>query len=223
METMKGRTMKPTRICAVLSALCLVHGAIAALSPEVSIMAPPANENADWGMIHASTVTLRWLWPSGATSAQLSIVANGSRTVLSQALADTSVTAYSWECGVPDEDTVYDVTLSFDDSEVQTAQLYALRGSFDLGVEMKGWTLSGAANVNSGDVIPYRASWGDGLSGLATFALGSTSSELAYSSGYFAFSSSRTGLATLDFEEEASSPAFSRQFGASSGLIILCR
>ena len=200
-----------------LSALCMSKIALAALSPEASIMAPPAGENADWGQVHASTVMFKWVWPSGVASAQLTVVANNKSTVLSQELSDTSISSYSWNCGVPYEDKIYDVTLAFDNGETQVAQLYALRGSFDLGVEVKRWTLTNEAIVKRGEILPYRASWGDGLSGSATFAFGVQLQSFPYSSGYFRLVNSGQQLATLDFEVEPSSPAFSKDISTFIG------
>lgn len=216
--------MKPKHLYAVFSALCMANAAIAALSPETQIIAPPTGENADWGQVHATSVTFKWAWPSGATSASLTVVANGKSTVVSQELSDTSVSYFAWNCGAPTEDTVYDVALAFDNSETWTAQLYSLLGSFS-GAQLREIKVSGVAKVNRGDVIPYRASWNDGLAGLATFSMGTVSAELPYSSGYFLMNSKVGGvcLATLDFDAEPESPAFSRLMSGSSGFTLIVR
>lgn len=216
--------MNIKKLCAALSALCLAEAAFAAFSPETSIMAPPADENADWGMIHATTVTFKWAWPSGAASAQLTVVANGKSTVVSQELSDTSVSSFVWNCGIPAEDTVFDVTLAFDNSETQTAQLYSLLGSFS-GAPLREIKASGVVKISQGDVIPYRSSWGGGLSGPATFSCGMGSVGLPYSSGYFLMSNKVGGQfpATLDFEIEPESPAFSRVFSGSLGFTLIVR
>jgi len=202
--------MKLKQTLAVL-ALSLSHAAVAALSSETAILAPPTGNNADWGQLHAAAVTLNWAWPAGVTSGQLSIVANGQVHVLDLVLDDKTVSSYVWACGVPTQDTLYDVTLTFDGDEVQTAQLVALRGSFDLGVPVRGWDSSGAANVKPGTVVPYRASWGVGLAGPATLAVGTEVTGLPHSDGYLSLKPTLGGrrLATLDFETEPASPAFS--------------
>lgn len=216
--------MKPKHLCAALSALYMASAAFAALSPEAQIIAPPSGENADWGQVHATTVTFRWAWPTGATSAQLTVVANGNSTVVSQEMSDTSVSSFAWNCGTPTEDTVYDVALAFSNAETMTAHLYLLTGSFG-GTQLKEINLSGVAKVKQGDVIPYRASWGDGLSGLATFSCGATSAALPYSSGYFCMGrvESELLLATLDFETEPESPAFSRVMSGRAGFVLIVR
>ncbi len=214
--------MNTKKLCAALSALCMANAAFAALSPEVQIIAPPSGENADWGQIHATTVTFRWAWPSGASSALLTVAGNGNEPVVSQVLSDTSVSTFAWNCGTPTEDTVYDVTLAFSNEETMTAQLYLLKGSF-AGAELKEIRSSGVAKVEKGDVIAYRASWGDGLAGLATFAHGTAQKALPYSSGYFCMGKVASGQqpATLDFETESASPAFMRELLGESGLVII--
>ena len=216
--------MNIKKLCAVLSALCLAKAAFTALSPETQIIAPPSGENADWGQIHAATVTFRWVWPDGATSANLTVVANGKVSVVSQELSDTSESSFEWNCGTPTEDTVYDVTLVFSNDETMTAQLYLLMGSFG-GTQLKEIKPSGAAKVEQGDVIPYRAPWGEGIAGLATFSRGTTSAALPYSSGYFCMGKVASGqlLATLDFETEPESPAFSRVMLGVSGFMLIIK
>lgn len=216
--------MKQKHLCAVLSALCMANAVIAALSPETQIIVPPSGENADWGQVHSTSVTFKWTWPSRATSALLTVVANGKSSVVSQELTDTSVSSFVWNCGTPTVDTVYDVTLAFDNNETQTAQLYSLLGSFS-GAQIKEIKASGVAKVNRGDVIAYRARWNDGLSGLATFSMGTESLLLPYSSGYFLMNNKVSGecLATLDFATEPESPAFSRMLSGSNGLIFFVR
>lgn len=215
--------MKPKHLCAALSALYMASAAFAAFSPEAQIIAPPSGENADWGQVHATTVTFRWAWPSGAASAQLTVVANGKSTVVSQELSDTSVSSFAWNCGAPSESTIYDVTLEFSNGEVQTAQIYSLPGSFS-GAQLKAISSSGAAKVGRGEVLPYRASWGDGLAGLASFSCGTDSVELPYSSGYFLMNGKFGGysVAGLDFEIEPESPAFSCGF-TGVGFFLLFR
>ena len=216
--------MKTKHLCAVLSSLYMANAAIAAVSPEMQIIAPPAGENADWGQIHATSVTFKWIWPSGTTSALLTVVANGKSTVLSQELSDTTVSSFSWNCGAPTEDTVYDITLAFDNNENMTAQLYSLLGSFS-GAPLRAIKATGAVKVNQGDAIAYRASWERELAGPATFTLAGGSIELPYSSGYFPLNGRVVGgcLAKLGFETEPVSPAFSCVMSGRTGLTLVVK
>lgn len=201
-----------------------VLAANAALSPTMKIIAPLAGSNLDWGQLHATTVQLNWSWPNGATSAELVIVANGrENAVFSRTFPDTAVRSCSWDMGVPVEDTVYDVTLTFNNDVVQKAQLYANLGSFG-GVELKGWNDAGEAKVTKGCVLPYRAAWAEGLAGAATLSIDAEQIALDNSDGYSYLRFSQPGVrqAELDFETEPSSPAFSAYLKVvCNGFVVL--
>lgn len=198
--------------------------AFAASSPTIAIRAVAEGRNLDWGQLRATDVPLNWAWPDGAKSAKLMIRVNGRKTVLSQTFADPSVTSFNWSLDVPTADTVYDVSLTFDSGETQTAQLYANPGSFG-GVPLKGWDGDGRATLASGSAIPYRAAWGEGLAGAATFSLDAESFALPFSDGYLCVPRRRGAHeAALDFAVEPSSPAFSIRLDVRGpGLALVIR
>ena len=141
---------------ATVACLGMAAAAFAASSPTVSIRAVAEGHNLDWGQLHETVMPLNWAWPAGATRAELKIVANGRTVTLRQTFEDPAVSSFSWNMGVPSADTVYDVSLTFDSGEIQTAQLYANPGSFG-GVPLKGWNADGRAALLGGGAIPYRA------------------------------------------------------------------
>ena len=216
-----------TKAVLTLGILCVVHAALSAVSPESKIIVSPAGSNLTWGQIHSTSVSFNWAWPVNATEALLEIYANGkSKPILSVKFSDTTVTSYTWTMGVPSNDMVYDVKMSFDDGDVQEAQLYANVGSFG-GVRLNGWNAQGEAEVMKGGVLPYRAAWGEDLGGDATLAIGTdVILEQPYSSGYLCLKTKCRGrvLAALDFEAEPSSPAFSTYLNIIGyGLSVIVR
>lgn len=205
---MKSTQARKLALGALLAAACAAP-AVAATSPTIAIRAVAEGQNLAWGRLHATSVPLNWTWPDGATKADLKICVNGRRAaVLKQSFSDTSVTSYGWTVETPSEDTVYDVTLTFDTGDVQSAQLYANPGAFG-SVALKDWGSSDRVTLAVGSAIPYRAAWAD-LAGAATFSLDDSATALAYSDGYLAVPRTRGSFtAKLDFADELSSPAFS--------------
>lgn len=182
---------------ATVACLGMAAAAFAASSPTVSIRAVAEGHNLDWGQLHETVVPLNWVWPAGATRAELKIVANGRAVALRQ---------------------------TFDSGEIQTAQLYANPGSFG-GVPLKGWNADGRAALLGGGAIPYRAAWDVGLAGAATFGLDGEQAALPYADGYLCVPR-RRGMhtATLDFAVEPRSPAFAVALAvAGPGLVWLIR
>ena len=182
---------------ATVACLGMAAATFAASSPSVSIRAVAEGHNLDWGQLHETVVPLNWAWPAGATRAELKIVANGKAVALRQTLEDPAVSSFSWNMGVPSADTVYDVSLTFDSGEIQTAQLYANPGSFG-GVPLKGWDADGRAALLGGGALPY-------------------------ADGYLCVPR-RRGMhtATLDFAVEPRSPAFSVALAvAGPGLVLM--
>ena len=205
-----------------VACLGMAAATFAASSPSVSIRAVAEGHNLDWGQLHETVVPLNWAWPAGATRAELKIVANGKAVALRQTFEDPAVSSFSWNMGVPSADTVYDVSLTFDSGEIQTAQLYANPGSFG-GVPLKGWNADGRAALLGGGAIPYRAAWDVGLAGAATFGLDGEQAALPYADGYLCVPRKRgMHTATLDFAVEPRSPAFSVALAvAGPGLVLM--
>ena len=182
---------------ATVACLGMAAATFAASSPSVSIRAVAEGHNLDWGQLHETVVPLNWAWPAGATRAELKIVANGKAVALRQTFEDPAVSSFSWNMGVPSANTVYDVSLTFDSGEIQTAQLYANPGSFG-GVPLKSWNADGRAALLGGGALPY-------------------------ADGYLCVPR-RRGMhtATLDFAVEPRSPAFSVALAVGGpGLVLM--
>lgn len=211
--------MKTSRAAVILTAAVVMVGVKSsfALSDPVSINTSQSQDRR-WKTVFTSEVPLQWGWHEDATSAQLEIAGMNSTF----ATNFTAVTSnYLWRAfsgSTPSAEDVYDLTLTFYDSESaavesQSAQLAVVKGALGNTKVITTSDDTPWPKLHGNAVIPYDAGWSAATASATASQLeiakedGATQTyALADTAGYFGWEVIGSGLGTGAFNLALSFP-----------------
>ncbi|MFA7174295.1 MAG: hypothetical protein WC340_12970 [Kiritimatiellia bacterium] len=157
--------MKAIRAAAILTVAVVMMGAKSsfALSDPV-LVNTSQSQNRRWTAVFTNEVPLQWHWDTNATSAQLGIVGMNSTFATNFVEVTSNYLWQAFSTSTPSNEDVYDLTLTFHNSEsavvgALTSRLAVVQGT--LGQTGVISTSEGTPwpKLNKNAVIPYDAGW----------------------------------------------------------------
>ncbi|MDD4102067.1 MAG: hypothetical protein PHU80_05475, partial [Kiritimatiellae bacterium] len=156
--------MSVTRATMALTVATIVTGWMAAglTSPSITVDTSPLH-NRNWMTLYTNEMPLTWEWQTPATRAELDITGMSGAIMTNFTVVTTNWIWRPFSGSVPNEEDVYDLTLTFWNGDAivgaLTSRLAVVAGAFgaiviDPGPENRKWQ-----KIGNRAVIPYDSKW----------------------------------------------------------------